>query len=127
MSVLVDTSVWVDHFRYGQPALMQLLALDAVFIHPYVVAELACGTPPAPRRRTLDDLARLRPAVQASQHELLDFIEREQLYGMGCGMVDLALLASTLLSPRTQLWTLDKRLATLASRFGVTYLAGLPS
>ena len=127
MSVLVDTSVWVDHFRYGQPALMQLLALDAVLIHPYVVAELACGTPPAPRRRTLDDLARLRPAVQASQHELLDFIEREQLYGMGCGMVDLALLASTLLSPRTQLWTLDKRLATLASRFGVTYLAGLPS
>ena len=105
MKVLVDTSVWVDHFRYGQPALMQLLALDAVLIHPYVVAELACGTPPAPRHRTLDDLARLRPAVQASQHELLDFIEREQLYGMGCGMVDLALLASTLLSPRTQLWT----------------------
>ena len=127
MKVLVDTSMWVDHFRYGQPALMQLLTLDAVLIHPYVVAELACGTPPAPRRRTLDDLARLRPAVQASQHELLDFIEREQLYGMGCGMVDLALLASTLLSPRTQLWTLDKRLATLASRFGVAYLVGLPS
>jgi hypothetical protein len=127
MKVLVDTSMWVDHFRYGQPALMQLLTLDAVLIHPYVVAELACGTPPAPRRRTLDDLARLRPAVQANQYELLDFIEREQLYGMGCGMVDLALLASTLLSPRTQLWTLDKRLATLASRFGVAYLAGLPS
>lgn len=127
MKVLVDTSVWVDHFRYGQPALMQLLALDAVLVHPYVVAELACGTPPAPRRRTLDDLARLRPAVQANQHELLDFIEREQLYGMGCGMVDLALLASTLLSPRTQLWTLDKRLATLASRFGVAYVRGLPS
>ena len=127
MKVLVDTSMWVDHFRYGQPALMQLLALDAVLIHPYVVAELACGTPPAPRRRTLDDLARLRPAVQANQYELLDFIEREQLYGMGCGMVDLALLASTLLSPRTQLWTLDKRLATLASRFGVAYLVGLPS
>jgi predicted nucleic acid-binding protein len=127
MKVLVDTSMWVDHFRYGQPALMQLLTLDAVLIHPYVVAELACGTPPAPRRRTLDDLARLRPAVQANQYELLDFIEREQLYGMGCGMVDLALLASTLLSPRTQLWTLDKRLATLASRFGVAYLVGLPS
>ena len=127
MKVLVDTSVWVDHFRYGQPSLMQLLALDAVLIHPYVVAELACGTPPAPRRRTLDDLARLRPAVQVNQYELLDFIEREQLYGMGCGMVDLALLASALLSPRTQLWTLDKRLATLASSFGVAYLAELPS
>ena len=76
MNVLVDTSVWVEHFRNGQPALAQLLAVDAVLIHPWVVAELACGTPPAPRRRTLDDLARLRPAVQARQVELLDFIER---------------------------------------------------
>ena len=76
MNVLVDTSVWVEHFRNGQPALAQLLAVDAVLIHPWVVAELACGTPPAPRRRTLDDIARLRPAVQASQAELLDFIER---------------------------------------------------
>ena len=49
MNVLVDTSVWVDHFRHGQPALARLLALDAVLIHPYVLAELACGSPPAPR------------------------------------------------------------------------------
>ena len=41
MNVLVDTSVWVDHFRHGQPALARLLALDAVLIHPYVLAELA--------------------------------------------------------------------------------------
>ncbi|GHB94900.1 type II toxin-antitoxin system VapC family toxin [Thermomonas carbonis] len=122
MNVLVDTSVWVDHFRNGQPALAQLLALDVVLIHPWVLAELACGTPPAPRRRTLDDIARLRPAVQASQAELLDFIEREKLHGLGCGMVDVALLASTLLTPRTRLWTLDKRLAVLADRYGVAHL-----
>lgn len=70
----------------------------------------------------MDDLVRRRPAVQANQHGLLDFIEREQLHGVGCGMLDLALLTSALLSPRTQLWTLDKRLATLASRFGVAYV-----
>ena len=121
MNVLVDTSVWVDHFRHGQPALARLLALDAVLIHPYVLAELACGTPPAPRRRTLDDLARLRPAVQASQVELLDFIERERLHGMGCGVVDVALLAATLLTPEARLWTLDRRLCALAQRFGVAW------
>lgn len=121
MSVLVDTSVWIDHFRHGEPKLVRLLAQDAVLIHPWVLAELACGTPPAPRRRTLDDLARLRPAVQSSQDELLEFIEREQLYGRGCGMVDLALVASTLLTPRARLWTFDRRLAGLAGEFGVAH------
>ena len=121
MNVLVDTSIWVDHFRHGQPELGRLLALDAVSIHPWVLAELACGTPPAPRRRTLGDLACLRMAVQASQTELLDFIERERLYGLGCGMVDIALLASTLLTPQTRLWTLDQRLSALARRFDVAY------
>lgn len=125
MNVLVDTSVWVDHFRNGQPRLAQLLALDVVLIHPWVLAELACGTPPTPRRRTLDDVARLRPAAQASQAELLDFIEREKLHGLGCGMVDVALLASTLLTPRTRLWTLDKRLAALADRYDVAYIPAI--
>lgn len=121
MNVLVDTSIWVDHFRHGNPTLAHLLVRDAVLIHPYVLAELACGTPPAPRARTLADLARLRPAMQATQAELLDFIEREALHGQGCGMVDIALLAAVLLTPQAQLWTLDKRLAALAQRLGVAY------
>lgn len=123
MSVLIDTSVWVDHFRNGNPAVGQLLALDVVLIHPYVLAELACGTPPAPRERTLADLGRLRLASQVTQAELLAFIEREQLYGLGCGMVDMALLAATLITPQARLWTLDKRLDALAQRFGVCHLA----
>lgn len=122
MSVLVDTSVWVDHFRNGNPALVHLLTRDAVLMHPYVLGELACGTPPAPRQRTLADLARLRAATQARHAELLDFIEREALYGLGCGMVDVSLLAATLLTPQAQLWTLDKRLHALAQRLGAAYV-----
>lgn len=49
-------------------------------------------------------------------------MEREKLYGLGCGLVDMTLLASTLLTAGAQLWTLDKRLANLADRFGVAYL-----
>ena len=49
------------------------------------------------------------------------FIEREKLYGLGCGLVDMLLLASTLITPGAALWTLDKRLAELAGRFGVDY------
>ena len=43
--VLVDTSVWVDHFRKQNNALTDLLELDLVMAHPLVVGEIACGTP----------------------------------------------------------------------------------
>lgn len=119
--VLVDTSVWIDHFRHGRDRLSELLARDAVLMHPHVLVDLACGTPPAPRARTLADLGRLRVARQASPAELLDFIEREALYGQGCGLVDVSLLAAARLTPGARLWTLDKRLASLAARLGVAW------
>jgi hypothetical protein len=122
--VLVDTSVWVDHFRKRNEDLVHLLTLDLVLSHPLVVTELACGTPPAPRARTLADLATLPQARQATLDEVREFIEREQLYGLGCGVVDLALLAATLLTPGSRLWSLDRRLAQLAQRFGVAFRPG---
>jgi hypothetical protein len=85
------------------------------------VTELAFGTPPAPRSRTLADLATWRQARQARLDEVRRFIEREQLYGLGWGVVDLALLASTLITPGSRLWSLDKRLTQLAQRFGVAF------
>lgn len=126
MNVLVDTSVWVDHFRNSTAttaALTHLIAQDRVLMHPMVLAEIACGTPPAPRQQTLGDLALLRPAHQASMQELMDFIEAEKLYGLGCGMVDLALLASACITPDATLWTLDQKLAGLAKRMGVMHQA----
>jgi predicted nucleic acid-binding protein len=119
-AVLVDTSVWVDHFRHGNDALTALLTNDQVLTHPLVVGEIACGSPPA-RSQTLSDLACLRPAQQASVGEALQFIERERLFGLGCGLVDILLLASTRMTSGAQLWTLDKRLAGLAERFGVLH------
>jgi predicted nucleic acid-binding protein len=121
MSVLIDTSVWIDHFRRGNTALVGLLGLDRALTHPMVILEIACGTPPAPRTQTLNNLGLLQACNEASLGEVMEFIEREKLYGLGCGLVDIALLASTLITPGTQLWTLDKRLADLAERFGVAH------
>ena len=123
--VLVDTSVWVNHFRRRDSALVALLQADRVVIHPLVIAELACGTPPEPRTRTLGDLELLQPAQQATLTEVRALIEREHLYGLGCGLVDLLLLASVMLTPAAQLWTLDKKLDALAVRFGVAYQPAL--
>ena len=119
--VLVDTSVWVDHFRNRNLVLATLLQQDQALTHPMVIGELACGTPPAPRAQTLGDLDLLPVVQQAGLRETMAFIERESLYGMGCGLIDLVLLASTLITPGASLWTLDKRLAELARRYGVLY------
>jgi predicted nucleic acid-binding protein len=122
MSVLIDTSVWIDHFRNGSDPLVNLIVQDLALIHPMVTLEIACGTPPAPRAETLNNLALLQPCKQATLNEVMQFVEREKLYGLGCGLVDMALLASALITPSTSLWTLDKRLAELAERFGIAYL-----
>lgn len=118
--VLVDTSVWVDHFRHGNDALADLLELDLVMTHPLVLGEIACGTPPN-RAQTLLDLEGLQQAQQASVREMMAFVDREHLFGLGCGLVDMLLLASTMMTPGVELWTLDKRLTALAERFGVMH------
>jgi hypothetical protein len=121
MSVLIDTSVWVDHFRHGNDVLVDLISQDRALTHPMVILEIACGTPPAPRAQTLNYLGLLQPCQQASLPEVMAFIEREKLYGLGCGLVDITLLASTLITPGAELWTLDKRLTGLAGRFDVAH------
>lgn len=121
MNVLVDTSVWVGHFRQRNDALIRLMESDQVLTHPLVVAELACGTPPAPRAQALGDIGLLQAARQATLGEVMALLERERLYGLGCGLVDVILLASTLITPGGRLWTLDQRLSALSARFGVEY------
>lgn len=119
--VLADTSIWIAHFRGADPLLQRLLQSDRVLIHPLVVLELACGTPPAPRERTLRNLRELRRCTVATDEEVLALVEREQLFDSGCGAVHVALLASALLTPGARLWTLDKSLGELASGLGVAF------
>ncbi|WP_233859324.1 type II toxin-antitoxin system VapC family toxin [Paraburkholderia sp. HD33-4] len=122
MSVLIDTSVWVDHFRRANTRLVQLITSDQALTHPVVLVELACGTPPAPRARPLHDIGLLQHATHATWTEVMEFIEARQFYGRGFGSSDLTLLASTLMTPGASIWTLDKKLAELAVEVGIAYM-----
>jgi hypothetical protein len=102
------------------PVLLDLIHKEVVMGHPLVLGEIACGTPPQ-RANTLRDLDILPPIQQASLAEVIDFIARERLFGLGCGLIDLTLLASVRITPQVELWTFDRRLAALAERFGVLY------
>jgi predicted nucleic acid-binding protein len=120
-AVLADSSVWVAHFRKSNGILQSLLATDQVLCHPLILLELACGTPPAPRGRTLGDIKNLQQSAIATTDETLALIEREQLQDSGCGAVDMLLLASVLVTPDAVLWTVDKNLDALAARLGVAF------
>jgi predicted nucleic acid-binding protein len=112
--ILVDTSVWIDHFREGIPALAAALEQDIVFTHPLVVGELACGNLDN-RAEVLALLDRLPQAPLASDAEALGLIERRVLMGRGIGYIDVHLLASTALTHGARLWTRDRRLASIAA------------
>jgi len=120
MMVLVDSSIWVDHLKFGNSHLVELLHAGRVACHPYIILELACGTPPD-RQEILEYLGDLHSIPPATHSELLHFINSHQLFGRGCGMVDIALLAATLITPATRLWTADRRLNALAREFGCVY------
>lgn len=96
MRVLVDTSVWIGHFKQRNEHLVTLLEAGLVVSHPHVLVEVACGTPPN-RRAILDLLVELDHSPVATHEELLGLIERRALHGRGVGFVDMSLLASALL------------------------------
>lgn len=127
MNVLVDTSVWSAHFRQSDERLIALLHAGRVLCHPLVVGEIACGTPPAPRSATLQFLKDLALGHTATLGDVEVFIEAHKLYGRGCGLVDLSLLACVCITPETVLWTLDQRLHTLAVGLGKAYAPQLHS
>jgi predicted nucleic acid-binding protein len=118
VTVLVDTSVWVEHLRYGEPMLRKLLLEGSVLMHPFVSGELACGTL-KDRANTLADLHAMPAAAPASNKEVFQLLEGRRLWGKGLGWVDAHLLASALLS-NCQFWTLDTRLAKAARELGLS-------
>lgn len=117
--VLVDTSVWIAHFKKGNRRLVELLLKGEVVCHPFIIGELACGW--LKNRREILSLMRTLPTTRGAEgEEILRFIETNNLMGMGIGLVDVHLLASALLTD-IPLWTYDRRLQITAQELGVFY------
>ncbi len=126
MNVLVDSSVWVSHFKQKNDQLVTLLNDGLVVCHPNVVMEIACGTPPN-RRTIIDMLGELESTTVATTDEILVLLESFRLYGRGCGLVDLSLLASVFLTDKALIWTFDKRLEQVAGELNKAYCPPLQS
>ena len=117
--ILVDTSVWIDHLRMGDPQFTALLQEAQALTHPWVIGELALGQL-SRRSEILGLLSNLPQAKVATQAEVMTLVETRRLFGLGIGYVDAHLLAATLLTDAS-LWTRDKRLAAAAANLGISY------
>jgi len=118
--ILADTSIWIEMFRRGRfkAELEGLIATDQLCIHPYIVAELACGFLPD-RKNTLhylDGLNQIRP-VRLADVRLT--IEARGLASKGIGLTDAHLIASCLAAPGTHVWTIDGALGRAADLLGI--------
>ncbi|MGA3015557.1 MAG: type II toxin-antitoxin system VapC family toxin [Bryobacteraceae bacterium] len=115
--ILVDTSVWINHFRKSDVGLAQLLADGSAGVHPFIVGELACGNLKN-RVATLGDLARLPQTPIASETEVRHLLESSRLWGKGLGWIDLHLLAAARLSG-WGFFTADRALMHAAAAIGI--------
>jgi predicted nucleic acid-binding protein len=117
--ILVDTTVWIDHFRKGNAGLEELLIEGHVACHPFIIGELACGN--LKKRGDIILLLHALPTVTTiSNDEALYFIEEKRLMGLGIGIVDVHLLASAIIT-NTPLWTNDRRLKEVARKLDILY------
>lgn len=119
--ILVDTSVWVDHFRRADEDVRRLIATAHIALHPYVLGELALGGVSERDRGTFADLAELDEPPVGSAAELLAFIAWGRLARCGIGFVDAHLLLSARMVAGARVFTRDRRLLAQAERLQVAY------
>jgi len=93
--ILVDTSVWIEHFRAGSDRLKGLLFDQQVLCHPFVIGDLACGM--LQKRGEILTMLKALPEADLLEHEeVMSFLDTRRLYWRGIDWVDVHLLASTL-------------------------------
>ncbi len=120
--ILVDTSVWIDHFHSPDKNLISLLEKQEVLVHPFVIGELSLGHLKH-RDQILRDLQLLSRIPPAPDSEVLGWVEKQRLFGKGINWVDAHLLLSCLLNG-SEFWTRDKILLVTGRTTGVKAHSG---
>jgi predicted nucleic acid-binding protein len=119
--ILVDTSIWIDHFHASEPSLVPFLRDNQVGCHRAVIEELALGSIKQ-RDRVLALLEGLQRFPVLTYEEVRALVDGRQLWGRGLSVVDVHLLGSVMLVGEARLWTRDQRLLAACRDGGVAYV-----
>ena len=118
MRILVDTSIWIDHFHRADSRLQACLQAGQVWTHTVVIGELAAGSLKQ-RADILRHLKRLRRAEEIDLDEGLHLLDSHSLAGRGLSWSDVQLLAAARIDGLT-LWTRDRALGMAAAALDLT-------
>jgi hypothetical protein len=119
--ILVDTSIWIDHFHAAEPALDAFLRDDQVGCHRAVIEELALGSI-RQHSRVLGLLESLRGFPVLTHEEVMALVDGRQLWGRGLSAADVHLLGSVMLIGGARMWTRDKRLLAACRDVGAAHV-----
>jgi predicted nucleic acid-binding protein len=119
--ILVDTSIWIDHFHAPEPSLVTFLRDNLVGCHRAVIEELALGSIKQ-RDRVLVLLENLQRFPVLTHEEVMALVDGRQLWGRGLSAADVHLLGSVMLVGGARLWTRDKRLLAACRDGGAPYV-----
>jgi predicted nucleic acid-binding protein len=118
--VLVDTSVWIRHFKTSDVSLCELLDSGRVVTHEFVIEELALGGI-TERDRHYHLLCLLQRYSKVSHAEVLEFIQKQaRKKRFRVGLVDSYLLCSALVD-NLLIYSDDSGLRRAAGSLGVSY------
>lgn len=118
MSVLIDTSVWIDHFHRGSQPLSELLERGLAWTHAVVIGELAAGRL-AQRAEVLHHLQKLPRAQDVSLTEGLHLLDQYRLHGRGLSWADIQILAAARID-HLAVWTRDRALLAATKLLGMS-------
>lgn len=114
MLTLVDTSVWIAHFKKKDLKLTALLENAKVVTHPYILGELYLGKPN--NKNEVIQYIELLPRLDVLDiSEMKIFIEEFSLNHKGLGLVDVGLLAAAF-KEGVSIYSLDKKLQSLSEK-----------
>jgi hypothetical protein len=124
--ILVDSSAWIRHIRYGDAIVDRALAEGVAIGHLDVAGEIAMGTGDH-AGRFRDIILQLALIEPVERSELFALVVSMQMNGRGVGWIDAGIIAACLRSnPPTPLYTRDRRMGELAAIIGVPVIRPSP-
>ena len=111
MKTIVDSSIWIAHFKKSDKHLISLLEADDVLVHAFVLQELYLGKPKG-KDFDFERLAKLPQLPVLTTEEFFLFCDEYKVSAKGIGCVDTHLLASAILH-KVEIYTHDKKLQRL--------------
>ncbi|MGC9341140.1 MAG: PIN domain-containing protein [Bacteroidales bacterium] len=114
MSIILDTSIWIEYFKGNDEYFdicQQLIEKGEVKTIEIIFAELLQGARNKREIEMIKAYFELLPKVEKGHLYLLagEYAQKEKLINKGIGLIDACIITATITSG-SKLWTLDKKI-----------------